>query len=111
MAWASRQPGWAMGFLDEVWWSRFALPRMHAWQDEDQPMHLVEQSWQKGDPDPKAFACSGVLWQQGPTCDPIRKELSLRHGSSGECHHHPISGVVLHRVASPRQDGLAADLG
>jgi transposase len=30
MAWASTQPGWAIGFLDEVWWSRFALPRLHA---------------------------------------------------------------------------------
>src|SRR5260370_26791454 len=35
MAWASAQPNWAIGFLDEVWWSRFALPRMHAWQHED----------------------------------------------------------------------------
>jgi transposase len=64
--------------LDEVWWSRFALPRMHAWQEEDQSVHLVEQSWQKGDPDPKAFACYGVLWQQGPACEPIRKKMSLR---------------------------------
>jgi transposase len=38
----------------------------------------VEQSWQKGDPDPKALACYGVLWQQGPSSDPIRKEMSLR---------------------------------
>jgi transposase len=35
MAWASQQPAWAIGFLDEVWWSRFALPRMHAWQDPE----------------------------------------------------------------------------
>src|SRR5947209_11874769 len=54
IAWASLQTDWAIGFLDEVWWSRFALPRMHAWQDEEQAMHLVEQSWKKGDPDPKA---------------------------------------------------------
>jgi hypothetical protein len=26
IAWASQQPEWATGFLDEVWWSRFALP-------------------------------------------------------------------------------------
>ena len=32
IAWASQQPTWAIGFQDEVWWSRFALPRMHAWQ-------------------------------------------------------------------------------
>ena len=78
MAWASRQPNWAIGFLDEVWWSRFALPRMHAWQDEDHPVRLVEQSWQKGDPDPKALPCSGVLWQRGPAEKPIRDQMSLR---------------------------------
>src|SRR6266567_1588561 len=26
IAWASQQPSWAIGFGDEVWWSRFALP-------------------------------------------------------------------------------------
>ena len=41
-------------------------------------MRLVEQSWQKDDPDPKAFACSGVLWQQGSALEPIRKQISLR---------------------------------
>jgi DDE superfamily endonuclease len=78
IAWASTQPSWAIGFLDEVWWSRFALPRLHAWQDMEQPVRLVEQTWQKDDPDPKALACYGVLWQQGPATDPIRKQMSLR---------------------------------
>ena len=27
MAWARKPPTWAIGFLDEVWWSRFALPQ------------------------------------------------------------------------------------
>jgi hypothetical protein len=78
IAWASQQPTWAIGFADEVWWSRFALPRMHAWQDEEHPIHLVEQSWQKSDPDPKALACYGVLWQEGTASDPIRQAMSLR---------------------------------
>jgi len=78
IAWASTQTNWAIGFLDEVWWSRFALPRMHAWQDADHPVHLVEQSWTKGDPDPKALACYGVLWQRGPADEPIRDQMSLR---------------------------------
>ncbi len=30
IAWTSQQSGWAIGFLDEVWWSRFALPRLSA---------------------------------------------------------------------------------
>lgn len=78
IAWASQEAHWAIGYLDEVWWSRFALPRMHAWQDEDQAVRLVEQSWQKGDPDPKALACYGILWQRGPAQEPIRDQMSLR---------------------------------
>jgi len=78
IAWASTQPGWAIGFLDEVWWSRFALPWAQAWQSTDHPVRLVEQVWQKDDPDPKAFACYGVLWQQGPATDPTRRQMSLR---------------------------------
>jgi hypothetical protein len=78
IAWASLQTDWAIGFLDEVWWSRFALPRMHAWQDENHPVRLVEQSWQKGDPDPKALACYGVLWQEGTPQEPVRDQMWLR---------------------------------
>jgi hypothetical protein len=55
-----------------------AVGREVAWQDKDQPVRLVEQPWQKDDPDPKAFACYGVLWQQGSVADPIRKQMSLR---------------------------------
>ena len=78
MAWASTQPSWAIGFLDEVWWSRFALPSLNVWQSKDKPVHLVEQVWQKNDPDPKAFACYGVLWQHGPVTSPVRHPMSLR---------------------------------
>lgn len=78
MAWASQQANWAIGFLDEVWWSRFALPHLHGWQHPDHPLHLIEQTWQKNDPDPKAFACYGVLWQRGPADAPIRDQMSLR---------------------------------
>ena len=78
IVWASQQPGWMVGFLDEVWWSRFAHPRLHVWQSTDQPARLIQQPWQKGDPDPKALACYGVLWQRGPAYDPDRSQISLR---------------------------------
>jgi len=51
---------------------------MHAWQDEDHPLRLLEQTWKKGDPDPKALACYGILWQRGPAEEPIRNQMSLR---------------------------------
>jgi hypothetical protein len=78
IAWVSRQSTWAIGFLDEVWWSRFALPRMYAWQDLEHPIRLIEQPWKKEDPDPKALACYGVLWQEGSPDQPKRERMSLR---------------------------------
>ncbi len=78
IAWASQQPNWAIGFQDEVWWSRFALPRLYAWQDAEHPLRLVEQSWKKEDPDPKALACYGVLWQEGSPQEARREQMWLR---------------------------------
>jgi hypothetical protein len=89
MAWASQQPTWAIGFQDEVWWSRFALPRMHAWQDPEHPVRLVEPSWKKGDPDPKALACYGVLWQEGTPEKPKREQMWLRFVSG-----RPVSAIT-----------------
>ena len=43
-------------------------------KDEEHPVRLVEQSWQKNDPDPKALACYGVLWQEGPADEPVRRK-------------------------------------
>src|SRR4029453_4770830 len=67
---ASTHPTWALGFEDEVWWSRLASPALKSWVEPDQPLHLVEQTVAKDDPDPKALACYGLLvrWTQ-PTGD------------------------------------------
>ena len=64
---ALAHPDWALGFEDEVWWSRLAHPALHAWADPDRPLRLVEQAVAKGDPDPKALACYGLLarWADG----------------------------------------------
>jgi hypothetical protein len=51
---------------------------MSAWQSEEHPVRLEEQSWKKGDPDPKALACYGVLWQEGQPDDPVRDKMWLR---------------------------------
>src|SRR5215471_9890643 len=74
-------PLWAIGFLDQVWWSRFALPRLHAWQSHDHPVRLIEQVWQQGDPDPKALASSRVLWQEGTPDEPDRSQMWVREVS------------------------------
>jgi len=55
---------WAMGYQDEVWWSRLTHPNLHSWR-ADEPLHLVVQTQTKEDTDPKAFACYGIdlRWQ------------------------------------------------
>ena len=71
---------WAIGFEDEVWWSRLAHPALHAWAAADQPLRLVEQTVAKDDPDPKALACYGLLvrwWDRGPYHD-AHEEAWLR---------------------------------
>jgi hypothetical protein len=49
-----------LGFEDEVWWSRVALPSVHSFSEKGKPMRLVEQSVAKDDPDPKAISCYGL---------------------------------------------------
>jgi transposase len=73
-------PQWAIGFEDEVWWSRLAHPALHAWATPDRPLRLVEQTVAIDDPDPKALACYGLLvrcWADGPAAPP-HEEAWLR---------------------------------
>jgi len=49
-----------LGFEDEVWFSRYAQPNLHAWTQEN-PLRLVQKEAHKADPDPKAIACYGLL--------------------------------------------------
>jgi len=60
---ATTHPEWALGFEEETWWSRLALPSLHAWSEEGQPVHLVEQCLSTRDQEPKALACYGLLLQ------------------------------------------------
>src|SRR6185437_3449165 len=56
---AQSHPDWVLGFQDETWWSRLALPALHAWS-ADEPLRLVERSVGRTDPDPKALCCYGL---------------------------------------------------
>ena len=57
---AESHPGWVLGYQDETWWSRLALPALRAWAG-DQPLRLVQREADKSDPDPKALSCYGLL--------------------------------------------------
>jgi hypothetical protein len=49
-----------VGFEDECWWSRVALPTLSSWAEEGKPLRLVQRSVAKDDPDPKAISCYGL---------------------------------------------------
>lgn len=87
---ARGHPDWLLGFEDEVWWSRLARPALYAWQDDDQPVRLIEQTVARDDPDPKALACYGLLarcW-----ADPTQRteEMWLRFVDG-----RPVSAVTI----------------
>jgi len=56
---AENNPDIALGFEDEVWWSRAAQPHMHAWSDTD-PLRLLQKHVPAKDAEAKAIACYGL---------------------------------------------------
>jgi DDE superfamily endonuclease len=57
---AEANPEWAVGFCDECWWSRVALPTLNAWSADGEPLRLIQRSVAKDDPEPKAISCYGL---------------------------------------------------
>jgi DDE superfamily endonuclease len=63
---ATNHPSWAIGFADEVWWSRLAQPDQHGWVADDARLRLQELERATDDRDPKALACYGLLVRRRP---------------------------------------------
>jgi transposase len=63
---AMAQSTWALGFGDEVWWSRLAQPDQQSWTDTEVTHKLQALTAPTDDPDPKALACDGLLVRPGP---------------------------------------------
>jgi hypothetical protein len=63
---ASANPEWAVGFCDECWWSRVALPTLSAWGADGEPLRLIQRSVAKEDPSEatKAISCYGLYLPQ-----------------------------------------------
>ena len=57
---AALNPEWAVGFMDECWWSRLALPTLSSWAEEGKPLRLLQKSVARDDPEPKAISCYGL---------------------------------------------------
>ena len=79
---AEDEVDWVVGFLDECWWSRVALPTLRSWSEEGKPMRLLQQSVAKDDPEPKAVSCYGLYL-------PEFKETWLRFVDG-----RPVSGIT-----------------
>ena len=99
---ARNRPGRALGFADEVWFSRLAPPALPAWAG-DERLRSVRHAAGRADPDdPKAPACYG-LWLPGPPGLPASGRMLLRFVEG-----RPISAVT--RAFLARAAGrLAAD--
>lgn len=78
IALAARHPEYALGFEDEVWWSRVSQPHLHSWAEKGKELHLVEKSTTKDDPDPKALACYGLLVSCPAAPDSLPEQIWLR---------------------------------
>ena len=78
MALAERHPEYALGFEDEVGWSRVTQPHLHAWAEAGEPLRLIEQTPTKEDPDPKALACYGLLVSCPAAPDTLPEQVWLR---------------------------------
>jgi hypothetical protein len=87
---AASHPTWALGFQDEVWWSRLARPSLQTWVEEDDRLRLVEQTVANDDPDPKAVACYGLLLRAAPADEHPPAQLWLRFVDG-----RPVSPVTI----------------
>jgi hypothetical protein len=63
---AANPETWALGFCDECWWSRVALPTLSSFSEEGKPLRLIQQSVAKADPSgaTKAVSCYGLYLPQ-----------------------------------------------
>jgi hypothetical protein len=61
---AAANSEWAVGFCEECWWSRLALPTLSSFSEEGEPLRLIQKSVAKDDPDPKAISCYGLYVPQ-----------------------------------------------
>ena len=91
---AASHPTWALGFEDEVWWSRLAQPALHSWAEPDQSLRLVEQTVAKDDPDPKALACYGLLIRWATPAGGWHEEAWLRFVDG-----RPVSAITTQYLA------------
>jgi hypothetical protein len=86
---AEQSPEWAVGFLDEVWWSRIAQPPRQQWQEGTAPPHAYQLHLPQDEQN--AIACQGVLLERDVATAP----QMLLHFVAGR----PVSVVTMEFLA------------
>lgn len=81
---ATSQPNWVVGHQDEVWFSRYATPHLHAWTaGKALPLQLKTVPKPKSKSASTALACYGLL--RGDTGEMMLRFVQER----------PLSGVTI----------------
>jgi DDE superfamily endonuclease len=88
---AMAQPTWALGFGDEVWWSRLAQPDQQSWTEAEATHKLQELTRPPDDLEPTALAWYGLLVRPGPQ----QMDQMWRRFVAGR----PVSAVTLDFLA------------
>jgi transposase len=91
---ASQHAEYALGFQDEVWWSRLTQPSLHAWAEEGAALRLIEQTAGKADLDGKALACYGLLVSCPAAPETLPEQVWLRFVEK-----RPISAITTQYLA------------
>jgi hypothetical protein len=92
-----------MGFCDECWWSRLALPTLSSWAEEGKPLRLVHQSVAKDDPEPKAVSCYGLYVPE----EELPKESVVKVGKLFTTHR----SLIASRFGIVKEEKLREVLG
>ncbi len=77
-----------------MWWSRLASPALSSWAEADQPLRLVEQTVAKGDLEPKALACYGLLVRWAEPAGRWHEQVWLRFVDG-----RPVSAITTQYLA------------
>jgi len=103
-------PTWALGFGDEVWWSRLAQPEQHRWVDADAVTHLQELEREPRGPRSQS---AGVLRAAAARPQrPSRPDArALRGWPSGQRRDHRFPESVLSAAGDAGHHRPGADLG
>ena len=104
---AEANPQWAVGFEDECWWSRVALPTLNAWSADGEPLRLVQRSVAKDD----STKLEGHKLLRALCARDRRDVAEIRGRKTGKLHNDAVPLVVHREAPSSGKEVPASRLG